>query len=68
MKKNFFRDQISSAILDPDQPFYAMWDALNFENGAALLQSHKGTNKMILVSANSKIFTYEELRLSTLMR
>ena len=44
----------------------AMLQKLGF--GAALLQSHSGTNKMNLISANSRLFTQAELRLSTLMR
>ena len=45
-----------------------MCDASNFEIGAAFLQSHNGTNKMNLTTANSRPFTQAELRLSTLMR
>ena len=45
-----------------------MCDASNFGIGAAFLQSHRGTNKMNLKSANSRLFTQAELRLSTLMR
>ena len=45
-----------------------MCDASNFSIGAAFLQSHNGTNKMNLISANSRLFTQAELRLSTLMR
>ena len=45
-----------------------MCDASNFGIGAALLQSYNGTNKMNLISANSRLFTQAELRLSTLMR
>ena len=45
-----------------------MCDASNFGIGAALLQSHSGTNKMNLISANARLFTQAELRLSTLMR
>ena len=45
-----------------------MCDASIFGIGAALLQSHSGTNKMNLISANSQLFTQAELRLSTLMR
>ena len=45
-----------------------MCDASKFGIGAALLQSHNGTNKMNLISANSRLFTQAELRLSTLMR
>ena len=33
-----------------NQPFYAMSDASNFGIGAALLQSHNGTNKKNLIS------------------
>ena len=50
------------------KPFYAMRDASNFGIGAALLQSYSGTIKMNLISANSRLFTQAELRLSTLMR
>ena len=45
-----------------------MCNALNFGIGAALLQSQSGTNKMNLISANSRLFTQAELRLSTFMR
>ena len=44
-----------------------MCEASNFGIGAAE-QSHSGTNKMNLISANSRLFTQSELRLSTLMR
>ena len=47
---------------------YAVCDASNFGIGAALLQSHNGTKKMNLISANSRLFTQAELRLFTLMR
>ena len=45
-----------------------MCDASNFGIGAALLQSHNGTSKRNLISANFRLFTQAELRLSTLMR
>ena len=45
-----------------------MCDASNFGIGAAFLQSHNGTNKMNLISANSHLITHAKLRLSTLMR
>ena len=52
-----------------NQPFYARGVASNFGIGAALLQSHNGSNKINLISANSRLFTQAELRqLSTLMR
>ena len=66
--KKLLTDQISNTIPDPNQPFYAMCDASNFGIGAALLQSHNGTNKMNLISANSRLFTEAEIRLSTLLR
>ena len=66
--KKLLTEQISNTIPDPNQPFYAMCDASKFGIGAALLQSHSGTNKMYLISANSRLFTQAELRLSTLMR
>ena len=66
--KKLLTEQISKTIPDPNQPFYAMCDASNFGIGAALLQSHSGTNKMNLISVNSRLFTQAELRLSTLMR
>ena len=66
--KKLLIEQISNTIPDSNQPFYAMCDASNFGIGAALLQSHNGTNKMNLISANSRLFTQAELRLSTLMR
>ena len=59
--KNLLTAQISNTIPDPNQPFYAMCDASNFGIGAALLQSHNGTNKMNLISANSRLFTQAEL-------
>ena len=61
--KKLLIEQISNTIPGPNQPFYS-----NFGIGAALLQSHSGTNKMKLISANSRLFTQAELRLSTLMR
>ena len=61
-------EQISNTIPGPNQLFYAMCDASNFDIGAALLQSHIGTNKLNLISANSRLFTQADLRFSTLMR
>ena len=66
--KKLLTDQIPNTIPDSNQPFYAMCDASNFGIGAALLQSHSSTKKMNLISANSRLFTQAELRLSTLMR
>ena len=66
--KTLLIEQLSNSIPDPNQPFYTMYDASNFGIGAAFLQSHNGTNKMNLISANSRLFQQAELRLSTLMR
>ena len=66
--KKLLTEQISNTIPDPNQPFHAMCDASNFGIGAALLRSHSGTNKMNIISANSRLFLQAELRLSTLMR
>ena len=66
--RTLLTEQLSNTIPDPDQPFYAMCDASNFGIGSVLFQSHKGTNKMNLISANSRLFTQAEHRLSTLMR
>ena len=43
--KKLLKEQNSNTIPDPNQPFYAMWDASNWGIGAALLQSHNGTKK-----------------------
>ena len=66
--KKLLTEQISNTIPDSNQPFYAVCDASKFGIGSALLQSRSGTNKMSLISANSRLFTQAELRLSTLMR
>ena len=66
--KTLLTKQLSITIPNPDQPFYPMCDASSFGIGAALLLSHNGTNKMNLISANSRLFTHAELRLSTIMR
>ena len=66
--KKLLTEQISNTIPDSNQLFYAMCDVSNFGIGAALLQSHSGTNKMNLISENFCLFTQAELPLSTLMR
>ena len=66
--KKLLTEQTSNTIPDPNQPYYAMCAASNFSITAALLQLRSGTNKMNLISANSRLFTQAELRLSTLMR
>ena len=54
--KTLLTEQISNTIPDPDQPFYAISDASKFGIRAALLESQNGTDKMNLVSANSRLF------------
>ena len=66
--KKRLTEKISNTIQDPNQPFYAICDDSNFDIGAALLQSHSERNKMNLISANYRLFTQAELRLSALMR
>ena len=45
-----------------------MCDVSNFGIGETLLQSHNGTNKMNLISANFRLLIQAELRLSNLLR
>ena len=53
---------------DTSKPFYIITDASNTGMGAALLQQHPTENKTNLISANSRLFTPIEMRLSTLIR
>ena len=66
--KTLLTEKLSNTFPNPDQPFYAMCDASNFGISAALLQFHNGKNKVNLISANSRLLTQAELKLSTLMR
>ena len=63
--KNLQTEETWDKIRNPYQPFYARCNGSNFGIGAALVQSHKGTNKTNLNWANSRRFTQAELRLST---
>ena len=53
---------------DTSKLFYIVTDASNTGIGAALLQQHPTLKKMRLGSANSRLFTPIEMRLSTLIR
>ena len=52
---------------DTTKPFYKLTDASNTSIGAALLQQHPTEKKLKLISANSRLFTLIEMRLSTLI-
>ena len=53
---------------DTKKPFYIITDASNKGIGAALLKQHPIEKKMRLISANSRLFTPNEMQLSTLIR
>ena len=52
---------------DTTKPFYIITDASNTGIGAALLQQHPTEKKMKLVSANSRLSTPIEMRLSAII-
>ena len=66
--KQTITKQIEITMPDTSKPFYIITDAFNTGIGAALLQQHPTENKMKLISANSRLFTPIETRLSTLIR
>ena len=68
MKKKTITHKLEITMPDTTKPFYIITDASNTGIGAALLQQHKTEKKMKLVSANSRLFTPIEMRLSTLIR
>ena len=67
MKKTITHN-LELTIPDTTKPFYIITDASNTGIGAALLQQHPIEKKMRLISANSRLFTPIEMRLSTLIR
>ena len=66
--KRTIKHKLVLTISDTTKPFYIITDASNTGIGAALLQQHPTERKMKFVSANSRLFTPIEIRLSTLIR
>ena len=67
MKQTIIK-QLEITMPDTNKPFYIITGASNTRIGAALLQQHPTENKMNLISANSRLITPIEMRLSTLIR
>ena len=66
--KRTISHKLELTMPDTTKPFYNITDATNTGIGAALLQQHPSERKMELRSANSRLFTPIEMRLSTLIR
>ena len=66
--KQTITKQLEIKLPDTSKPFYIITDASNTGIGAALLQQHPTENKMNLISANSRLITPIEIRLSNLIR
>ena len=67
VKKELTDGTLRLAIPNSEKPFYILCDASNYGIGAALLQKNQ-LGKMELVSANSRLLSTTELRLSTILR
>ena len=66
--KQTITKQLKITMPDTSKQFYIITDASKIGIRAALLQQHPIENKMNLISANSRLFTPIEMRLSTLIR
>ena len=66
--KRTITHKLELTMPDTTKPFYIITYASNTGIGAALLQQHPTERKLKLVSANSRLFTPLERRLSTLIR
>ena len=66
--KRTITHKLELTMPDTTKPFYIITDASNTGIGAAILQQHPTERQMRLVSANSRLFTTIEMRLSTLIR
>ena len=66
--KQTITKQFQITMPDTSKPFYIITDVSNTVIGAALLQQHPTENKMNLISANSRLFTPIEMRLTILIR
>ena len=66
--KRTITHKLELTMPDTKKPFYIITHASNTGIGAALLQQHPTEKKMRLISANSRLFTSIEMRLSTLIR
>ena len=68
IKKELTDGTLRLAIPNSEKPFYILCDASKYGIGAALLQKKNKFGKMELVSANCRLFSTTELRLSTILR